>query len=520
MAPKVAEVDTITVEAVDEIDWNPKPKLLTGMDYHDGIAYITAPFQRNIWKPGKKKDDEGKVVTEWQTMAITSTHRGIWYNAEDLDAHGFVHNENYIQETEARWSLESRRNWLQKNERGPKTKTIFDELKSIYTTYVEFADEIYYDLMPLFVMYTYVFRLFESTGYIHFNGTRASGKSRNLSILSSLCFNTIMAASMSAPAMYRKLEGSPGTTILDESEGFEGERGEDLRRVLNAGYKSGQKVMRVEKINERWTPVPYDVFGPKVLASINQLEDTIRTRCIIVAMRPTVRAIPDFLMGDPRWPKLRDKLYLWALENTEPIATLADKWLNEKKNTLAPKIISREWETTAQYIILADYIGGEPFAMRVVEWLNAYFKDQQVALDATDRLRTTLRALPRVLATVAKHPSNYYSIKEIHEVISSYMEADATEYFKTRHVTKNLNVLGFKTILRTKGGVQIQLNEDEVRKELIQRRVEPFDEDKLWFTGEQNWQDGSHIIPEKPVDKPEQTEEHWWDSISDEPTTD
>lgn len=481
------------VQLLDEIDWDPKPVLKPGMDFHDDTAYFTIPLERRVIIPPKKKNDEAKIDKIWATYIVSSEPQGIWYDKESLDAHGFVPTEQLFQETETRWSLTSARAFLEGKTEAPTTKALFDRIRSIYTMYVEFADEAYYDIMTLFIMYTYVFRLFESTGYIHFNGTAASGKSRNLSIAQSLAFNSVWASSMSAASLYRKLAGSPGTTCIDESEGFEGERGEELRRILNAGYKDGARVTRTEKgPNERWMPVQYDVFGPKALASINALDNVIGSRCLIVAMRPAIRELPDFLTHSTEWIEVRDMLYLWAMENMSAVNELATGWQDSssagKKAQLAPKLMGRQWETTAQYVILADFTGGEEFASRIIAFLNGYFTKQQEALDATDRLRTTLRCLPRVLNTMMAYEDHFYSVKDIHEIVASYMEADSTEYFKTKHVTKNLDTIGFKNKMRATGGLRIQLSEEAVRNEFRQRRVEPFDEDIEWLAGNVSYQ--------------------------------
>jgi hypothetical protein len=499
--------------AISEIDWDPKPTLKPGMDFHDGVAYFTVPLHRNVLVPSKKKDGDPHLEKQLQTYIVTSDRQGIWYDAESLDDHGFVPDDQLVQERDNRWERANVKAFLEDEVEGPTSEELYDEIRSIYTRYVEFADEMYHDIMTLFVMYTYVYRLWGSTGYIHYNGTAASGKSRNLSILNTLAFNPIWASSMSPSALYRQLAGSPGTTCIDETEGFEGERGEELRRVLNAGYVNGSKVRRSEKgQNDRWMTVSYDVFGPKALASINPLEAVIASRCLIVSMRPAIRELPDFLPTAPEWVQTRNRLYLWAMENTKDIADLVTQWHDDsdtgKKARLCPKLIGRQWETTGQYIVLADYIGGEHFATKIIAFMNAYFAKQQEALDATDRLRTTLRCLPRVLATKSSHPGNLYSVKDIHEVVSSYMETDATEYFKTKHVTKNLDVLGFKHKVRASGGLRIELSEDAVRHEFMQRRVEPFEEDLDWLAGTRSYQTGERLF-EQPVHVPTSSGTHY-----------
>jgi len=470
------------------------------MDFRNGVAYYTIPLKRNLIKIPKGKDAQPIAYRELQTYVVPSEGKGFWYDADDLELQGFIPIETVYQERESRWSLGSAKSFLDGKAPTVPTKEMFREVRNIYTTYVEYADEMYYDVMSLYLMYTYVFRLFESTGYIHFNGTMASGKSRNLSILNALAFGSVWASSMSAASLYRKLAGSPGTTLLDESEGFEGERGEDLRRVLNAGYKDGAKAVRTEKVGklERYMPVEYDVFGPKALASINPMEAVIQSRCLIVAMRPAIRELPEFETKGDHWAPVRDRLYLWAMENAKAIGELAREWRKEKHERMAPKLMGRSWETTGQLVILADYVGGETLAALLIEFLNTYFTKQQDVLNATDRLRTTMRCLPRVLATKQPHPTHLYSLKDIHEVIVSFMDEDSTEYFKTKHASKNLETLGFTKRIRASGGMRVPLEEEAVRAEFRQRRVEPFDEDVDWLEGKVSYQG--------------QTSEPWWDS--------
>ena len=503
------------VEVFEEIDWAPKPILRPGMDYHDGTTYFTIPLTRNVVKMTKgTKDKPGTPVQtkELQTFTISSTHEGFWYDKEALDIEGFRPSEQVYQEQNTRWSSASAKAYLDGETPDVRSKDLFTLLRSIYTTYVEFSDEVAYDLMALFVMYTYAFRLFQSTGYVHFHGTQASGKSRNLAILNVLAFNTVWASSMSAASLYRKLAGSPGTSCIDETEGFDGERGEELRRILNAGYKDGAKVIRTEKTtNDRYVPVEYDVFGPKALASINPLEPVIASRCIVMGMRPAIRELPDFDTHSPRWGEVRDSLYLWAMANAQRLHDLTVEWRGDKKARLAPKLIGRQWETGQQFVILADLTGGEKFASRVIDYLNAYFIKQQDAANATDRLRTTLRALPRVLAGKAAHPGFMYTAKDIHEVISGYMEEDAKEYFKTKHVLKNLDTIGFRNKARATGGVRIMLTEEDVRRELLQRRVDPYPEDMEWLAGKVSYQNNIH--PNDPKDV-----EPWWENDTEDKT--
>jgi hypothetical protein len=64
------------------------------------------------------------------------------------------------------------------------------------------------------------------------------------------------------------------------------ERAEQLREVLNAGYRRGQRVIRCERTSGDGFEVrEFSVYCPKVLVLIGNLNDTVGDRCISIAMR-------------------------------------------------------------------------------------------------------------------------------------------------------------------------------------------------------------------------------------------
>lgn len=483
------ELDAHGIEVVPEILWDETTTLRPGADFHDGVAYVTMPARVNETKTeGKGKAAHDVVVQVDALVTVTSERETFRFSEENVTERGFAYPTNVTLDKERRWSGASIQEYLRGAATPPDPAILFDGLRQVYEQYVEFARQEYYDVMPLFVMGSYLFRLFETTGYVHFNGTAASGKSQNLRILDALAFNAVWASSMSAAALFRQLAGMPGTTLLDEAEGFEGERGEELRRILNAGYLDGAVVRRAEKgKNDNFVVASFESFGPKAIASINPLDNVIGSRCLIVEMSPAIRTIPQFGRRDPRWTRLRDRLYLFAMYHTAEVAKLADEWNRETRLTRAPKLVGRQWEITQTYLVLADYIdrfdGGDR-CDRLVAFFNDYFVRVQQQQDATDRTRLILKALPRVMAQYAAIDDHWYRIRDIHEITSSYIEEDAKEYFKTRTLGKNLDSLGFRQKRARKDGSQVYLDPEVVRQQFRQRRVEPHDEDIAWLNGE------------------------------------
>lgn len=485
----MTEADESGIGTVDEILWDDIDVLRPGADYKNGIAFVTVPAKLNVIKTvGKGKAAKEVVETMPGLACITSTGIQFAYTPERVAELGFGYPQNVIVPLERRWSTESIKAFRAGETESPNPAQLFQSIRKVYEQYVEFADEAYYDIMPIFVMGTYMFRLYKALGYLHFNGTAASGKSQNLRILDALAFNTEWASSMSSAALYRSLAGHPGTICIDEAEGFEGERGEELRRILNAGYLDGSTVKRAEKgKNDTFVVQSFESYGPKAIASINPLDAVIGSRCLIVQMRPAIRKIAEFDKDDPRWSRLRDRLYLWLMYHSQPMVEVIDRWNTADRFTRADALIGRQWQITQLYVSIADYIdqfdSGDRCA-RLIEFFNRYFADLQKALDASDRIRLVLRALPEVIRTKTAFDDGYYSLKTIHEVVAQYLEEDAKEYYKTRNLSKHLDVLGFKKRRAHKQGQQVWLDQDQIRQEFRQRRVEPQADDADWLKGE------------------------------------
>lgn len=480
------------INPIDEISWDVHEELRLGMDFHAGVTYITVPAKvRDEKVTGKGKSQKTEIITVDGLVTVTSDGRQFTFTKDNVESLGFAFPQHIIKGGVRRWSNPTK--FLLGQETAPDPTTLHAGIRAVYEKYIEFAREEYFDILPLFVMGSYLFRLFQSLGYIHFNGTAASGKSQNLRILGALAFNTTWSSSMSAAALYRGIAGRPGVIAIDEAEGWEGERGEELRRILNAGYLDGEGVQRAERApDETFQVVTFPTFGPKAIASIAPLDNVIGSRCLIVAMRPALRRIPEFNQADPQWVRIRDRLYLFAMYHADKIAALVDEWNEDNglRNHRAPQLIGRQWQITQVYIVLADYLdrcdSGDR-CDRLITFFNEEFAKQQKAQDATDRVRIVLKALPRVLAEHIPIDGGYYFLKDIHEIVSGYLEEDAKEYFKTRTLSKHLDVLGFKNKRSKNRGTQVWLDPETVRQEFRQRRVEPHDEDLAWLAGETNY---------------------------------
>lgn len=486
-----------TIDPMADLNWDHKPVLQPGADFHEDTLYMTFPAQRTVTRRvGKGKDAVEYKTQETQTLVVTSTGRIFWYDPLMLLDEGFLMPDAIVlQEKESRWPKDKLRQWLtDRVTPGYKPAdpvNLYLRLADIYKTHVEYADDLFYSLMPLFIMGTYVFRLFPSFAYMHFNGTRATGKSQNLRLMRAFGFNTKWAANMSTASLFRITQGAPGLICIDEVESFDGERGEEIRRLLNAGYKKGEAAHRAEPNADKQMSVrAYDVYSPKAIASINPMEPVIQSRCIVVPMQPAIRRIPEFIDTDERWAPVRHELYRWAMDNAVALRDLYLLW-NDGENALrfteAPDLQNRQWEITQSFIILAHHIDPTLDKSReLIAYFNRYFADQQRAQDAADRQQLLLRVIPRVFETKEIQTFDgitYLRIKDIHEVVSEYLNEDEKEFYRTKATGRHLTTLGFPDRKSQKGGALVAITEDAVREQFRKRHVEPLPQDADWLAG-------------------------------------
>jgi len=149
-------------------------------------------------------------------------------------------------------------------------------------------------VLALWTLATHVFGCFDAFPYLGITSpTKRCGKTRLAEVIELLSFNGLRTAGASAAAIFRTIEmyarkNNTVTLMMDEAEllATKSERSEDLRQILNAGYRQGQFVLRCgRKSDENFEPKQFTVYCPKVLVLIGNLPDTLADRCIPIAMR-------------------------------------------------------------------------------------------------------------------------------------------------------------------------------------------------------------------------------------------
>lgn len=119
--------------------------------------------------------------------------------------------------------------------------------------------------------------------------------------------------------------------ILDEVDRLRNadkEKFGDVMGVLNAGYEKGGVVQRnVPSKGGDWVPKAFDVYGPKALAGIEFLTDTLADRTFMIPMRRAPRRLPRLNLRhlQSEINRLCSDIQTWVKEHQTQIETAYDQ---------------------------------------------------------------------------------------------------------------------------------------------------------------------------------------------------
>ena len=187
-----------------------------------------------------------------------------------------------------------------------------------------------------------------------------SGKTRVLELLALLVQRPEMTISATVAAIFRMIAEHPLTLLFDEVDAIfnpkNGGNYEDLRALLNAGYKQGATIARCVGDAKQMKVQRFDVFAPVALAGLaGKMPATITTRAVTIHMR---RRAP----GETVQPfRERD-----AEGEAEPLRARLVDWVDVVATDLAlarpampAGVVDRPAEVWEALLAVADAAGGD-----------------------------------------------------------------------------------------------------------------------------------------------------------------
>jgi hypothetical protein len=210
----------------------------------------------------------------------------------------------------------------------------------------------------LWVGHTHVMEKWDSTPRIAFLSPEpGSGKSRALEVTDLLVPRPVQAVNTTPAYLFRKVSDEAGlpTILYDEIDtvfGPKAKDNEEIRGLLNAGHRKGQKAGRCVVKGATVVTEELDAYCAVALAGLDDLPDTIMSRSIVIRMR---RRAPNELVEPFRHRlhsaegyALRDDLSRWAADIPDGVWPDMPEGIEDRNADV--------WEAL---LAVADAAGGE-----------------------------------------------------------------------------------------------------------------------------------------------------------------
>ncbi len=166
--------------------------------------------------------------------------------------------------------------------------SLLNDVERFVRRYVVLSDD-QAAVVTLWDAQTHTLDAFDCTAYQQVtSATARTGKTRLLEVQEPLVAHAWLTGRTSAAALVRKVDAQKPTLLLDESDaafGGDKEYAEALRGVLNTGYRrSGRATLCVGQ-GANLTFRDFSTFGPKAIAGIGKLPDTVADRSIPIELK-------------------------------------------------------------------------------------------------------------------------------------------------------------------------------------------------------------------------------------------
>lgn len=239
---------------------------------------------------------------------------------------------------------------------------LLNEVEQWLRKFVSYPSESSVVAHALWIAHAHLVDAFDNTPRLAFLSPEpGSGKSRALEVTEPLVPRPVISVNASAAYVFRKISDDSGlpTLLMDEIDSIFGNRpseaSEELRGLLNSGYRRGATAGRAAIRGKEIVTEDWPSFCPVAMAGLNALPDTLMTRSVVVRMQ---RRRPEDQVSSYRRRVYREAaaslyadLATWA-DTVRP--SLLDAWPD-----LPDGIEDRDADVWEPLIAVADAAGGD-----------------------------------------------------------------------------------------------------------------------------------------------------------------
>ena len=139
--------------------------------------------------------------------------------------------------------------------------------------------------IALWILHTHLLAVcFITARLLILSPTKECGKTTLLDCLRHMVARPLMSGVITSASIYRVIEACHPTLIMDEGD-LRGDAGEELRKILNVGYRRGFPTIKAVIVNNNYEPRQFDTFAAVAIAAIGRLWPTVEDRAVSIHLR-------------------------------------------------------------------------------------------------------------------------------------------------------------------------------------------------------------------------------------------
>jgi hypothetical protein len=284
-----------------------------------------------------------------------------------------------------------------------------EQITALIHRYVELSHPDLAMLLAVWIANTYCFECFDYCGYLHIqSATPQCGKTTLLKVLRYLSKGK--PPILSAPTAAVLFRSKHQVLLIDEAERLRNHDKENfgtLMAVLNAGIEKEGNVERLRKLKDgNFESDTFKVYGPKGLAGIEDIADTLESRSFHIRMQRAARR-PKRLRGrtfEREAQPIRARLEEWARANESALREAYDTLLENTDSLALLEGYDDRFQDLAEPLVLLASVAdkerpeGPRILPRLLAGLDAAW-ERRAPLDRERRLRAFLEVARKQLGT-------------------------------------------------------------------------------------------------------------------------
>lgn len=390
-----------------------KPFKSIGRGVHNGVFYIGT-----VLNQGKKELD-----------AIVTSDRHIYvdwgkgeYNQIREDFGLNYRFPLFIDCMDNWWSNKSIEKWY-KDGYSVDIKQLYNKIVSLNKKYMIYEDERIHKYTALDIIRTYFFDLFPANNRTYHHADPGSGKTNQLMLYRALSFNPISSTDFSSASIYRIIESTSGTILIDDFDNLPEEQKSSIIQHIRTNYKKF-KTIRADG-NKKNRPYAYNSYSHLVFNNVYGLgHDLVTPERLITIRLLKHKDAKDITINsdDNFWKPIHDDLYVMALQYWEQVKESYDSIEVEDLNARGLEIIKPILAIAA---IISDDIYND-----ILTWYKETIKQENIRDVTEDWEFLLLKELWERTRYKEDTEEVRVFVKEIAEGIANSVSSPSSEGYK------------------------------------------------------------------------------------------